>query len=106
MASMVYAGKIIQDLGLPGDFTLMVAGTVQEEDCDGLCWQYIINEDGYRPEFVVLTEPTSCNIYRGHRGRMEIKVSAKGLSCHGSAPERGGTTPFTRWPHSCELRAS
>ena len=29
------------------------------------------------------------NIYRGHRGRMEIAVSFFGISSHGSAPERG-----------------
>ena len=39
MASMVYAGKIIKDMGLEGDYSLAVVGTVQEEDCDGLCWQ-------------------------------------------------------------------
>jgi acetylornithine deacetylase/succinyl-diaminopimelate desuccinylase-like protein len=89
MASMVYAGKIIKDLKLEDDFTLLITGTVQEEDCDGLCWQYIIKELNIRPEFVVLTEPTSCRIYRGHRGRMEIKVTTQGVSCHGSAPERG-----------------
>ncbi len=89
LASMVYAGKIIRDLRLEDDFTLLVTATVQEEDCDGLCWQYLIGETGIRPEFVVITEPTSCNIYRGHRGRMEIKVSTSGLSAHGSAPERG-----------------
>ncbi|MBQ1267165.1 MAG: YgeY family selenium metabolism-linked hydrolase [Proteobacteria bacterium] len=89
MAAMVYAGKIIKDLGLEGDYTLIVTGTVQEEDCDGLCWQYIINEDKLKPEFVVSTEPTSLRIYRGHRGRMEIRVEARGVSCHGSAPERG-----------------
>jgi putative selenium metabolism hydrolase len=66
-----------------------MAGTVMEEDCDGLCWQYIIKELGLRPEFVVSTEPTSLGIYRGQRGRMEMTVSVKGLSCHGSAPERG-----------------
>ncbi|MBT7714591.1 MAG: M20/M25/M40 family metallo-hydrolase, partial [Deltaproteobacteria bacterium] len=44
MASMVYAGKIIKDLNLQNDTTLLVTGTVQEEDCDGLCWQYIIEE--------------------------------------------------------------
>ena len=38
---------------------------------------------------VVITEPTNMNIYRGHRGRMEIMVKVKGFSCHGSAPERG-----------------
>ena len=36
MASMVYAGKIIKDLGLQDDYTLVVVGSVQEEDCDGL----------------------------------------------------------------------
>jgi putative selenium metabolism hydrolase len=39
MASMVYAGKIIKDLHLEDDYTLVITGTVQEEDCDGLCWQ-------------------------------------------------------------------
>ena len=68
---------------------MLVTGTVQEEDCDGLCWQYIINEDKVKPEFVVITEPTDGNIYRGQRGRMEIRVDVKGVSCHGSAPERG-----------------
>ena len=67
----------------------MVVGTVQEEDCDGLCWQYIINEDKVRPEFVVSTEPTDGGIYRGQRGRMEIRIDVKGVSCNGSAPERG-----------------
>lgn len=105
MASMVYAGKIIKDLGLENDYTLVVTGTVQEEDCDGLCWQYIINEDKIVPEFVVITEPTSCNIYRGHRGRMEIKVTTNGLSCHGSAPERGDNAIFKMAPILNELRA-
>jgi putative selenium metabolism hydrolase len=91
MASMVYAGKVIKDLKLEKDFTLYVTGTVQEEDCDGLCWQYILKEKVIDPppEVVVITEPTNLNIYRGHRGRMEIGVTTKGVSCHGSAPERG-----------------
>ena len=89
MASMVYAAKIIKELKLEGDYTLYVTGTVMEEDCDGLCWQYIIEQDGLRPDFVVITEPTNLNIYRGHRGRMEMIVRVKGVSCHGSAPERG-----------------
>ena len=66
-----------------------MTATVQEEDCDGLCWQYIANEGGIRPELVVITEPTSLRVYRGHRGRMEMEVHTSGISCHGSAPERG-----------------
>lgn len=104
MASMVYAGKIIKDLDLLDDYTLLVTGTVQEEDCDGLCWQYIIEQDKIRPEFVVITEPTSLNIYRGHRGRMEIKVSTSGISCHGSAPERGDNAIYKMAPIISELK--
>lgn len=90
IVSAVYGAKIMKDLDLLSDkYTALVTGTVQEEDCDGLCWQYIINEDKVRPEFVVITEPTDGNIYRGQRGRMEIRVEVKGVSCHGSAPERG-----------------
>lgn len=105
MASMVYAGKIIKDLNLEEDYTLLITGTVQEEDCDGLCWQYMINEDKLQPEFVVITEPTSCNIYRGHRGRMEIKVITHGLSCHGSAPERGENAIYKMAPILEDLKA-
>ena len=90
IVSAVYGARIMKDLGLLSDkYTVLVTGTVQEEDCDGLCWQYIINEDKVRPEFVVSTEPTDGGIYRGQRGRMEIRVDVKGVSCHGSAPERG-----------------
>jgi putative selenium metabolism hydrolase len=105
MASMIYAGKIIKELGLEADFTLFIVGSVQEEDCDGLCWQYIINEDKLKPEFVVITEPTDGKIYRGHRGRMEIKVMTKGISCHGSAPERGDNAIYKMAPILLELRA-
>ncbi|MFO7612585.1 MAG: YgeY family selenium metabolism-linked hydrolase [Clostridia bacterium] len=104
MASMVYAAKIIKELGFPDDITLLVTGTVQEEDCDGLCWQYIIEKDDIRPEFVVITEPTSLNIYRGHRGRMEIKVTTAGVSCHGSAPERGDNAIYKMAPIILELK--
>ena len=89
VASSVYAGALLKKLGLPDDISFYVTGTVQEEDCDGLCWQYIVKETGLRPDLVVITEPTSLDIYRGQRGRMEMEVRTTGVSCHGSAPERG-----------------
>ena len=63
LVSAVYGARIMKDLDLiPEGCRIMVVGTVQEEDCDGLCWQYIINEDKIRPEFVVSTEPTDGGI--------------------------------------------
>ena len=98
LASIVYGGRIVKELDLARDVTLWVVGSVQEEDCDGLCWQYILNEDKLRPEAVVIAEPTNLAIYRGHRGRMEIEVRTSGISCHGSAPERGVNAVYLMAP--------
>jgi putative selenium metabolism hydrolase len=88
--AMVYAGKIIKDLGLRSDeWSLLLTFTVMEEDCDGLCWQYIVQEDKIRPECVIVTDSTNCKVLRGQRGRMEIGVTIDGKSCHGSMPEKG-----------------
>ncbi len=89
LAAAVTAGRMLKESGMPDDITLLVTGTVMEEDSDGLCWKYLIEEENIRPDAVILTEPTNLNIYRGHRGRMEIEVEFFGLSAHGSAPERG-----------------
>lgn len=88
-AAFITAGRILKEIGLDNDVTIYFTATVMEEDCDGLCWKYIVEEDKIKPECVVVTEPTNLNIYRGQRGRMEIEVSFHGLSAHGSAPERG-----------------
>lgn len=89
IASAITAGRILKDLGLQNDISMWVVASVMEEDCDGLCWKYIIEESGFKPDFAISTEPTNLNVYRGHRGRMEMHVSFRGLSSHGSAPERG-----------------
>ena len=88
-ASMITAGRILKELGYGGEYSIYFTFTVMEEDCDGMCWKYMIEEEGFKPDLIVSTEPTSCRLYRGHRGRMEIRVILRGISCHGSAPERG-----------------
>lgn len=88
-AAAVTTGRILKELGFDRDLTVYVVGSVMEEDCDGLCWKYIIEEEKIVPDFVISTEPTNLNIYRGHRGRMEMHVHFNGVSSHGSAPERG-----------------
>jgi putative selenium metabolism hydrolase len=89
IASFITAGRILKELRFDKDMTLYFVSSVMEEDCDGLCWKYLIEEEGIRPELVVSTEPTNLGLYIGHRGRMEMEVSFYGVSSHGSAPERG-----------------
>ena len=64
MAAMVYAAKIIKDLGLEGDYTLVVVGSVQEEE-DGLVIQGVSSLKGGRV--------SGCN---DHRVVMAMAVAA------------------------------
>lgn len=103
MAAALYGARIIKELGIDGDYQVWVTGTVMEEDCDGLCWQYILREGVLAPDVVVITEPTKLGVYRGHRGRMEMEVRTQGLACHGSAPERGVNAVYKMAPIALEI---
>lgn len=86
----VYGAALFKELG--GDLkgiSIYVVGSVQEEDCDGLALRHALEKSIGNVHYICLGEATNLKIYRGHRGRMEIRVSARGISCHGSAPERG-----------------
>jgi putative selenium metabolism hydrolase len=98
VAAAVHGARIFKALGGLDECQLWVTGTVMEEDCDGLCWQYILREGVLKPEVVVITEPTNLGVYRGHRGRMEMEVRTPGRSCHGSAPERGVNAVYLMAP--------
>ena len=93
-AAMIAAGMILKQMRYDGEFSVYFTFTVLEEDCDGVCWRYLIEKEGLVPEYAVSTEPTSCRLYRGHRGRMEIEATVRGVSAHGSAPERGVSAAY------------
>jgi putative selenium metabolism hydrolase len=88
-AAMITAARVLREVGYDGDFSIWFTFTVLEEDCEGLCWTHLIEQEKLRPDFVVFTEPTSLRVTRGQRGRMEMDVTFEGVSAHGSAPERG-----------------
>ncbi len=90
IASHVYAGALMQERGLDGaGATVYVVGTVMEESFDGLALGYVLTETLQNVDAVVLGECTDLAVYRGHRGRMEMRTTIKGQSAHASAPERG-----------------
>lgn len=98
VAAAVYGAHIAREAGLLDGVQLWVTATVMEEDCDGLCWQYILREKVLDPDVVVITEPTNLGVYRGHRGRMEMEVRTQGRSAHGSMPERGVNAVYRMAP--------
>ncbi|MFQ6059431.1 MAG: YgeY family selenium metabolism-linked hydrolase [Anaerolineae bacterium] len=89
LAAMVYGAKALIDAGVQLAGELCVVGVVQEEPCEGLAMRVLIEEEGLGPDFVVLGEPTDLQIKRGHRGRVEMKVTVRGRSCHAATPRRG-----------------
>jgi putative selenium metabolism hydrolase len=89
IASVIYAVKVLKDMGLLDGFKITLVGSVLEEAREGVSWQHIINEGGIKPDYVVLTEPTNLEIKRGHLGRTEIEIEVRGISAHGSIPEMG-----------------
>lgn len=105
ISSMVYAAKIISDLDIDDNFTLLVSATVAEEDCDGLAWKYLIEERGIRPQFVLLAEPSDGKIRIAQKGRMEISITTYGKSAHGSIPHTGDNAIYKISSILQELRA-
>jgi len=89
LTAALFAGKILKQIGVPNDRTLLIVASVYEEDVEGVCWQHLVMEEKIIPEVVLLTEPSDLEIKIGQRGRMEMRVKTHGRSCHGSAPERG-----------------
>jgi putative selenium metabolism hydrolase len=89
LAAMVYGAKGLIDRGAELHGSLYVVGVVQEEPCEGVALGMLMEQEGLRPDFVLIGEATNLQVARGQRGRLELKVTTHGKSCHASAPERG-----------------
>jgi len=89
VASAIYGGKLIVALGLKGDYTLYIATSVEEESAGGKGIEYLLVEDRVAPHFVVLAEPSSLNVIRGHKGRVGLKISLRGKAAHAGTPWKG-----------------
>ncbi len=89
IAGMAYGARILADRGVPDGITLYLTASVMEEDCDGYCMRHLIEEEGIRPDMVVLGEPTDLAVFRGHRGRLEATITTRGVSAHGAHASRG-----------------
>lgn len=86
---MVYGMAFARDLGLLDGWTAWYFGNM-EEWCDGIAPNTFVEVDPkVKPDFVVIGEPTKMQVYRGHKGRVELKVTAKGVSAHAASNHVG-----------------
>ncbi len=91
---MVYGLALARDLGLLDGYTVYYFGNM-EEWCDGLAPNAFVEDDPkVRPDFVVIGEPTKMQVYRGHKGRIELRVSAFGRSAHAASHYLGDNAVY------------
>jgi putative selenium metabolism hydrolase len=91
---MVYGLAIARDLGLLDDYTAYYFGNM-EEWCDGIAPNAFVESDPQvRPDFVVIGEPTRMQVYRGHKGRIELKITASGRSAHAASHYLGDNAVY------------
>ncbi|MBI5808874.1 MAG: YgeY family selenium metabolism-linked hydrolase [Ignavibacteriales bacterium] len=103
MAGYLIAGKVLKELFKDFPFTLYVVGSAMEEDVDGYPLYHIIQNEKIKPDFVLLGEPTDLKVYRGQRGRMEIKITTKGKSAHGAHNQKGINAIYKMQPIISEI---
>ncbi len=89
IAASVYAAAIAKDLDLLSGKTVFVSCTVDEEYCDGVGLGHLLAEAGILPDFAVICEPSYNLITTGHKGKAQATIKTRGVSAHGSAPEKG-----------------
>jgi len=95
---MIYGLAIARDLGLLEGWTAYYFGNM-EEWCDGIAPNAFVEVDPkVRPDYVVIGEPTRMQVYRGHKGRVEIKVVAKGKSAHAASNHLGDNAIYKLLP--------
>ncbi len=91
---MVYGLAMARDLGLLDGYTVYYFGNM-EEWCDGIGPNAFVEADpGVKPDFVVIGEPTMMNVYRGHKGRIELKITATGRSAHAAVHYLGDNAVY------------
>ena len=89
LSASVFAAALAKKLGLLEGKTIYVTASVCEEYCDGVCLEHFYKESGVRPDYCVICEPSDNVITLGHTGKVQARIKTRGLSAHGSAPEKG-----------------
>lgn len=95
---MVYGLAIAHQLGLLDGWSAWYFGNM-EEWCDGIAPNSFVEADPkIRPDFAVIGEPTKMQVYRGHKGRVELKITAKGKSAHAASNFLGDNAIYKLLP--------
>lgn len=94
---MIYGLALAKQMGLLDGWTAYYFGNM-EEWCDGIACHALVEHEGLRPDYVVIGEPTKMQVYRGHKGRVEMQVVSKGRSAHAASNHVGDNAIYKLLP--------
>jgi putative selenium metabolism hydrolase len=94
---MIYGLAIANALGLLEGVTAYYFGNMEEWN-DGSAPNAFVQTEGIKPDFVVIGEPTKMQVYRGHKGRVEFQIVAKGKSAHAASNFLGDNAIYKLLP--------
>ncbi|MGH2543062.1 MAG: YgeY family selenium metabolism-linked hydrolase [Ardenticatenaceae bacterium] len=100
---MIYGLAWAHELGLLEGWRGVYFGNM-EEWCDGIAPHALVEHEGLKPDFVVIGEPTKMGIYRGHKGRVEMQLFARGKSAHAAANQLGDNAIYKLLPVIAGIR--
>ena len=101
---MIYGLAMARDLGLLDGYTAYYFGNM-EEWCDGIAPNAFVEADPkVLPDFVVIGEPTKMQVYRGHKGRIELKITAHGRSAHAASHYLGDNAVYKMMSIIAQIR--
>jgi putative selenium metabolism hydrolase len=96
LAAQIYAGGVLAEMkrrGARWKGEFLLAAVVLEENGEMMgtirLSEHTLPSKGIAVDAMICAEPSGLDLKLGHRGRMEILVTVKGRSCHGSSPWLG-----------------
>jgi len=91
LAAMVYAVELLRQQSLlekiKGDIYLIAVVNGSAHEGEGI--RAALADANLQPDMVLLGNPTNLQVHRGHRGRLELRVTTRGRSAHAAKPQKG-----------------
>jgi putative selenium metabolism hydrolase len=96
LAAMATSLTLMRDLDKDLSRNQLVIGCfcTEEEAGEGLAFKELCEEFRFRPDMVILGEPSQMQIARGQRGKLEFNVETRGCCAHTSVPEAGDNAAY------------
>ncbi len=95
LTAMLHGAALLLRRDIPLNGRVVIACVGLEEPAEGTGTRILFEEDGLKPDWVLIAEPSNLHVVRAQRGHLEMLLSVKGRSAHSATPELGDNAIYT-----------